>query len=155
MHDFKDKEKGKIVPHGIYDPTANAGWVSKSASKNHDRPIGRLRHKHKRLQSIDVMIRGEFILSSSAAIKWLALQEPGTEIGELRVAVTRMRGRHVAVRRPAEAPARGIDQSGSGATERHREAGPVRQVSRVWFFTEALLARHCAFGKESRPLSGC
>src|SRR6516225_3108598 len=28
MHDFKDKEKGKIVPHGIYDPTANAGWVS-------------------------------------------------------------------------------------------------------------------------------
>jgi hypothetical protein len=28
MHDFKDQEKGKIVPHGIYDPTANAGWVS-------------------------------------------------------------------------------------------------------------------------------
>ena len=28
VHDFKDKEKGKIVPHGIYDPTTNAGWVS-------------------------------------------------------------------------------------------------------------------------------
>ena len=28
VHDFKDKEKGKIVPHGIYDPSANAGWVS-------------------------------------------------------------------------------------------------------------------------------
>ena len=28
VHDFKDKELGKVVPHGIYDPTANAGWVS-------------------------------------------------------------------------------------------------------------------------------
>ncbi len=28
VHDFKDKELGKIVPHGIYDPSANAGWVS-------------------------------------------------------------------------------------------------------------------------------
>ena len=28
VHDFKDKELGKVVPHGVYDPTANAGWVS-------------------------------------------------------------------------------------------------------------------------------
>src|ERR1700726_4540040 len=28
VHDFKDKELGKVVPHGIYDPTTNAGWVS-------------------------------------------------------------------------------------------------------------------------------
>ena len=28
VHDFKDKELGKVVPHGIYDPTANVGWVS-------------------------------------------------------------------------------------------------------------------------------
>jgi hypothetical protein len=28
VHDFKDKELGKVVPHGIYDPTTNAGLVS-------------------------------------------------------------------------------------------------------------------------------
>jgi hypothetical protein len=28
VHDFPDKELGKVVPHGIYDPTANVGWVS-------------------------------------------------------------------------------------------------------------------------------
>ena len=28
VRDFKDKELGKVVPHGIYDPTTNAGWVS-------------------------------------------------------------------------------------------------------------------------------
>ena len=28
VHDFKDKELGKVVPHGVYDPTTNAGWVS-------------------------------------------------------------------------------------------------------------------------------
>jgi hypothetical protein len=27
-HDFKDKELGKVVPHGVYDPTTHAGWVS-------------------------------------------------------------------------------------------------------------------------------
>ncbi len=34
VHDFKDKELGKVVPHGVYDPTANAGWVSLGI--NHD-----------------------------------------------------------------------------------------------------------------------
>jgi Rhodopirellula transposase DDE domain len=28
VHDFEDKELGKIVPYGVYDVTANAGWVS-------------------------------------------------------------------------------------------------------------------------------
>ncbi len=27
-HDFPDRELGKVIPHGVYDPTANAGWVS-------------------------------------------------------------------------------------------------------------------------------
>jgi hypothetical protein len=27
-HDFKDKELGKVIPHGVYDPVANVGWVS-------------------------------------------------------------------------------------------------------------------------------
>jgi hypothetical protein len=27
-HDFKDPELGKVIPHGVYDPVAHAGWVS-------------------------------------------------------------------------------------------------------------------------------
>jgi hypothetical protein len=27
-HDFKDKELGKVTPHGVFDPVANVGWVS-------------------------------------------------------------------------------------------------------------------------------
>ena len=34
VHDFMDKELGKVVPHGVYDPTANVGWVS--VGINHD-----------------------------------------------------------------------------------------------------------------------
>ena len=28
MHDFVDKELGKVAPYGVYDLAANAGWVS-------------------------------------------------------------------------------------------------------------------------------
>ena len=28
MHDFEDKELGKVVLYGVYDVGANAGWVS-------------------------------------------------------------------------------------------------------------------------------
>ncbi len=28
VHDFIDRELGKAIPHGVYDLTANAGWVS-------------------------------------------------------------------------------------------------------------------------------
>jgi hypothetical protein len=28
VHDFEDKALGKVVPYGIYDIAANAGWVS-------------------------------------------------------------------------------------------------------------------------------
>ena len=28
MHDFPDEELGKVTPYGIYDLTANAGWVN-------------------------------------------------------------------------------------------------------------------------------
>jgi hypothetical protein len=34
MHDFMNKDDGKVVPHGVYDPTANCGWVS--VGINHD-----------------------------------------------------------------------------------------------------------------------
>src|SRR5260370_13743561 len=28
VHDFEDKKLGKVVPYGVYDVGANAGWVS-------------------------------------------------------------------------------------------------------------------------------
>ena len=28
VHDFEDKELGKVVPYGVYDVAANAGFVS-------------------------------------------------------------------------------------------------------------------------------
>ncbi len=28
VHDFEDKQLGKVVPYGVYDVTTNAGWVS-------------------------------------------------------------------------------------------------------------------------------
>src|ERR1700719_1151774 len=28
VHDFADKKLGKVAPYGVYDMTANAGWVS-------------------------------------------------------------------------------------------------------------------------------
>jgi len=28
VHDFPDKELGKAIPYGIYDVSANTGWVS-------------------------------------------------------------------------------------------------------------------------------
>ena len=28
VHDFEDKKLGKVVPYGVYDVSANAGWVS-------------------------------------------------------------------------------------------------------------------------------
>jgi len=28
VHDFDDKKLGKIAPYGVYDITANSGWVS-------------------------------------------------------------------------------------------------------------------------------
>jgi Rhodopirellula transposase DDE domain len=28
VHDFEDKELGKVVPYGVYDISANAGWIS-------------------------------------------------------------------------------------------------------------------------------
>ena len=28
VHDFEDKDLGKVMPYGVYDVTANEGWVS-------------------------------------------------------------------------------------------------------------------------------
>ena len=32
VHDFPDKELGKAIPYGIYDVTANTGWISVGAT---------------------------------------------------------------------------------------------------------------------------
>jgi len=34
VHDFQDKQKGKVVPYGVYDVARNVGWVS--VGINHD-----------------------------------------------------------------------------------------------------------------------
>jgi hypothetical protein len=36
VHDFQDKELGKAIPYGVYDLSANAGWVS--VGTDHDTP---------------------------------------------------------------------------------------------------------------------
>lgn len=36
VHDFMDEELGKAIPYGVYDVTANAGWVS--VGIDHDTP---------------------------------------------------------------------------------------------------------------------
>ena len=36
VHDFEDKQLGKAIPYGIYDLTANQGWVS--VGTDHDTP---------------------------------------------------------------------------------------------------------------------
>ena len=36
VHDFQDKELGKAIPYGVYDLSANAGWVS--VGIDHDTP---------------------------------------------------------------------------------------------------------------------
>jgi hypothetical protein len=36
VRNFKDNELGKVVPHGVYDPTTNAGWVSASGARRID-----------------------------------------------------------------------------------------------------------------------
>src|SRR5882672_7098368 len=35
VHDFEDKELGKVVPYGVYDVGANAGWVSVGITSGH------------------------------------------------------------------------------------------------------------------------
>ena len=34
MHDFADKELGKIAPYGVYDVTHNIGWVNVGVSRD-------------------------------------------------------------------------------------------------------------------------
>lgn len=50
VHDFEDKQKGKVTPHGVYDITRNQGWVS--VGIDHDTAefaVDSLRHWWKRM----------------------------------------------------------------------------------------------------------
>lgn len=49
-HDFEDKEKGKVTPHGVYDIGSNQGWVS--VGIDHDTAefaVDSIRHWWKRM----------------------------------------------------------------------------------------------------------
>jgi hypothetical protein len=37
VHDFEDKTLGKVAPYGVYDVTANEGWVSVGNHRRHGR----------------------------------------------------------------------------------------------------------------------
>jgi hypothetical protein len=50
VHDFEDKEKGKVTPHGVYDLARNQGWVS--VGIDHDTAefaVDSIRHWWKRM----------------------------------------------------------------------------------------------------------
>jgi Rhodopirellula transposase DDE domain len=50
VHDFEDKEKGKVTPHGVYDIARNQGWVS--VGIDHDTAefaVDSIRHWWKRM----------------------------------------------------------------------------------------------------------
>ena len=50
VHDFEDKEKGKVTPHGVYDIGRNQGWVS--VGIDHDTAefaVDSIRHWWKRM----------------------------------------------------------------------------------------------------------
>ena len=43
VHDFENKELGKVVPYGVYDLADNSGWVSVGVTQRHRR-VRRQRH---------------------------------------------------------------------------------------------------------------
>ena len=43
VHDFIDDELGKVAPYGVYDVTANIGWVSVGIDPRHGR-VRRAKH---------------------------------------------------------------------------------------------------------------
>jgi Rhodopirellula transposase DDE domain len=56
VHDFEDKELGKVAPYGIYDVTANLGFVNLGVTSDTARPMlttflgccGHPSHRYKR-----------------------------------------------------------------------------------------------------------
>ncbi|MGA9523575.1 MAG: ISAzo13 family transposase [Myxococcaceae bacterium] len=50
VHDFRDKTLGKVVPYGVYDVTANAGWVSVGVtSDTAEFAVASIRRWHERM----------------------------------------------------------------------------------------------------------
>ena len=96
VHDFVDKELGKVTPYGVYDVTANLGWVS--VGVDHDtaefaveslrrwwRAMGRTAYPAAR--RLLVTADGGGSNSSRSRLWKLELQELADELG-LRVAVS-------------------------------------------------------------------
>ena len=96
VHDFVDKELGKVTPYGVYDITANLGWVS--VGVDHDtaefaveslrrwwRAMGRAAYPA--AQRLLVTADGGGSNSSRSRLWKLELQELADELG-LRIAVS-------------------------------------------------------------------
>jgi hypothetical protein len=95
VHDFEDKEKGKVTPHGVYDIGRNQGWVS--VGIDHDTAefaVDSIRHWWKRMgqptypQATELLITADSGGSNSyrARLWKCQLQKLANETG-LRIAV--------------------------------------------------------------------
>lgn len=95
VHDFEDKQKGKVTPHGVYDIARNQGWVS--VGIDHDTAefaVDSIRHWWKRMgqptypQATELLITADSGGSNNyRARRWkYQLQKFADEIG-LRIQV--------------------------------------------------------------------
>ena len=65
VHDFVDKELGKVAPYGIYDLAANAGWVS--VGIDHDTAafaVNSIRRWHKVVGSVRYQTAGRLLITA-------------------------------------------------------------------------------------------
>ena len=138
MHDFKDKEKGKIVPHGIYDPTANAGWVSIGIT--HDTAefavtsirtwiarIGRQRYPDMRELTITADCGGS---NNVRARLWkIELQKLADEL-QMSTKALPLSSRHVQESRPKELHLRPLAER---CVSLSTHTAPIRQTRRQYF----------------------
>ena len=67
MHDFPDKQKGKVTPHGVYDRGRNPGWVS--VGIDHDTAefaVDSLRHWWQRMGQLAYPQAKELLITADA-----------------------------------------------------------------------------------------
>jgi hypothetical protein len=90
VHDFEDKKLGKVVPYGVYDVTANAGWVSVGVtSDTAEFAVASIRRWHQRMgrerypNARELTITADCGGSNGARVRlWkLELQRLADEIG--------------------------------------------------------------------------
>jgi hypothetical protein len=98
VHDFEDKQLGKAIPYGVYDVTANAGWVS--VGTDHDTAEFAVetlrrwwyqmgRHAYPRARQLLVIADGGGSNGWRTRLWKVALQRLADELG-LRIAVSHL-----------------------------------------------------------------